>query len=218
MDIADSVLFEDEFIIVVNKPSGLMVEPDRNGFANLQHEVKKYLKGKSKLKGEVYAQHLHRLDRPVSGIVLFAIRKEVLRNLSEQFAQRLVKKYYQAVTSKAAHPSSGTLEHWIRKEKRRGVICQPDAIGAEKAILHYNISTLNDNAFLWEIDLLTGKFHQIRSQLSYVGCPIVGDHAYGSDVTFHLDAIALHARRLVFQHPVSGSEMDIRSDFTFENF
>ncbi|HYG01408.1 MAG TPA: RNA pseudouridine synthase [Chryseosolibacter sp.] len=215
MDVGNAILFEDDVIIVVNKPAGLMVEPDRNGFPNLQQLTKKYLKEKFALKGEVYAQHLHRLDRPVSGVVLFAIRKEVLRNLSEQFAQRVVKKYYQAVTSRGPESTTGTLEDWIRKEKRKGVICNEDQIGAEKALLYYNVTKLNDAAFLWDIELHTGKFHQIRSQLSHIGCPIIGDHLYGSAASFHADAIALHARRLIFKHPLSEKEMDIVAEFDF---
>lgn len=218
MNIGDAILFEDDDILVVHKPAGLMVEPDRNGFPNLQQQVKKYLKEKFGIKGEAYAQHLHRLDRPVSGIVLFAIRKEVLRNLSEQIAQRQVKKYYQAMTAIAPEKRNGRLEHWIRKEKRKGMICNADALGAEQAVLHYDIINIRDGRFLWNIDLHTGKFHQIRAQLSYIGCPILGDHLYGSEIPFHSEAIALHAKRLVFKHPVTERLMDISADIPWKEF
>ena len=191
MDVGDAILFEDDAILVVNKPAGLMVEPDRNGFPNLQQLTKKYLKEKFEIKGEVYAQHLHRLDRPVSGVVLFAIRREVLKNLSEQFAQRQVKKYYQAITSTAPE------------------------VSAEKAVLYYNVRNLNATAFVWDIELHTGKFHQIRSQLSHIGCPIIGDNLYGSEASFRTDAIALHARRLIFKHPITEKVMDITVELEF---
>lgn len=115
-----SILYEDDSILVANKPAGLMVEPDRNGHPNLLQQVKRYLKNdSSKGNEEVYAQHIHRLDRPVSGVVLFAKQRTVLKKLSEQFAERKVKKFYQALTAQAPALKTGTLEHWHRKEKRK---------------------------------------------------------------------------------------------------
>ena len=120
--IDEYILFEDDAILVINKPAGLMVEPDRNGYPNLLQQVKKYLKTSLPAKDEVYAQHIHRLDRPVSGIVLFAKHRSVLKNLSEQFAQRRVKKFYQALTDKEPVLKSGMIEHWHRKEKKKAVL------------------------------------------------------------------------------------------------
>lgn len=207
-----TIIYEDEVILVVNKPHGLMVEPDRNGYPNLLQEVKKYLKSCTQEKGEVYAQHIHRLDRPVSGIVLFAKKREVLRNLSEQFAERKVKKYYQALTDKEPQLLSGTLEHWHKKEKKRAVISEQQSEWAERVSLQYAVSAIGDNRFLWDIELHTGKFHQIRAQLAYVGCSIVGDQVYGSTVLFKPDAIALHARKLIFNHPVTNDLMVSESE------
>jgi len=185
-----------------------MVEPDRNQNPSLLQYVKEYLKNTT---GDPvpYAQHLHRLDRVVSGIVLFTKQREVLKNLSEQFAERRVKKFYKALTAKAPAQSKGRLEHWHRKEKKKAVLYTQQIEYAEKAILDYEIAEQPDGKFLWDIQLHTGKYHQIRAQLASTGCPIIGDVLYGSDASYQPNSIALQAWRLVFQHPVSGKEIDL---------
>lgn len=203
LHLSDHILFEDDVIIVLNKPAGLMVEPDRNGHPNLLQEVKKYLKASSPASNEVYAQHIHRLDRPVSGIVLFAKQRSVLKNLSEQFAERKVKKYYQALTEKAPALRVDTLEHWHRKEKKKAILYSEEIQYSEKAILNYEVHEKNVMRFLWNIELHTGKYHQIRAQLAQLGCPIVGDALYGSALLYHPNSIALHAWKLTFFHPIT---------------
>lgn len=207
--IPDHILFEDEYLLVINKPAGLMVEPDRNQNPSLLNEVKKYLQTTT---GETtpYAQHIHRLDRAVSGIVLFTKKREVLKNLSEQFAERRVKKFYKALTTTAPSLLSGRLEHWHRKEKKKAVLYTTEIEFAEKAILDYAATALANNKFLWDIELHTGKYHQIRAQLASTGCPIMGDVLYGSETSYKPDAIALQAWRLVFEHPVNGQKLDIK--------
>ncbi len=209
MVVSDHILFEDPYVLVVHKPNGLMVEPDRNNYPNLLHLVQKYVKSHLPPGEEVYAQHIHRLDRPVSGIVLFAKQRSVLRPLSEQFAERKVKKYYQALTSDAPSVRKGTLEHWHRKEKKKAVLVDEHTPWAEKIRLEYETETVAENRFLWKIALHTGKFHQIRVQLASTGCPIIGDQLYGSSVPYLPEAIALHACQLIFTHPVSGQEISI---------
>lgn len=204
------ILYEDDTLLVCNKPAGLMVEPDRNNHPNLLQQVKNYLKETT---GEKlpYVQHLHRLDRVTSGIVLFTKKKEHLKNLSEQFAQRQVSKYYEALTSNSPVPEAlegtkGILEHWHRKEKKKAVLVPEGAEFAEKAKLEYSV-TPQGNYFLWKIKLHTGKYHQIRVQLASLGCPILGDELYGSTEAYLPNAIALHAAKLMIMHPVSGKEM-----------
>jgi RluA family pseudouridine synthase len=216
LTIPDHILYEDDYIIVLFKPCSLMVEPDRNGHPNLLHQVKRYLKGTAPNNTEVYAQHIHRLDRPVSGIILFAKQKAVLKNLSEQFAERNVKKYYQALTSVAPQNRKGILEHWHRKEKKKAVLYDQEVPWAEKAILTYEVETLSENRFLWNIELYTGKYHQIRVQLSSLGCPVIGDSLYGSPLPYKPDAIALHACKLVFNHPVTNKKIEIEKKNIFE--
>ncbi|MFL5731332.1 MAG: RluA family pseudouridine synthase [Cytophagaceae bacterium] len=213
--ISDYILLEDPYILVINKPGGLMVEPDRNGYPNLLQQVKRYLQDSVSPGEEVYAQHIHRLDRPVSGIILFAKQRTVLKNLSEQFAERKVKKYYQALTEKCPVQMKGKLEHWHRKEKKRAVLSEEALPFSEKAILHYEVKPFDGNRFLWSIELHTGKYHQIRAQLASVGCPVIGDALYGSNIPYKADSIALHAAKLIFYHPMSNEEIVVEKEVEF---
>lgn len=207
INIPDHIVFEDPYILVIHKPCGLMVEPDRNGYPNLLQQVKKYLKPSTPEGEDVYAQHIHRLDRPVSGLILFTKQRAVLKNLSEQFAERKVRKYYQAITASAPKNKQGMLENWHRKEKKRANISDEAFPYSEKVLLNYAVKAIDENKYLWNIELHTGKFHQIRAQLAYAGCPIIGDAYYGSNIPYQPDAIALHACKLIFSHPVSKEEM-----------
>ncbi len=215
--ITDHILFEDDVLFVINKPAGLMVEPDRNGYPNLQQQVKKYLKASSAAASEeVYAQHIHRLDRPVSGIVLFAKQRSVLKNLSEQFAERKVKKQYQALTENAPVMRMDILEHWHRKEKKKAVLYTEEIQYAQKAILKYEIHERSRHRFLWNIELHTGKYHQIRAQLAHLACPIIGDVLYGSTLSYQADSIALHAWQLTFFHPITHDQLTFEAKCPFE--
>lgn len=193
-----------------------MVEPDRNGYPNLLQQVRKYIKESIAPGLTVYAQHIHRLDRPVSGIILFAKQKAVLKNLSEQFAERKVRKYYQALTERAPGLKNGTLENWLRKEKKKAVIYQENMEYAEQVKLDYRIKTFGPSRFLWDIELHTGKYHQIRAQLSAIDCPVIGDSLYNSNIPYRPDCIALHARKLIFYHPVTDEEMCIEKGNEFD--
>ena len=205
--IPDYILYEDEVLLVVNKPAGLMVEPDRNGHPNLLNQVRQYLRQAQSSKEDVYVQHIHRLDRPVSGVILFTKQRSALKNLSEQFAERKVKKYYYALTSQAPEIRNGTLEHWHRKEKKLAVLYEDEVQYSEKAILRYEIPESGKGNFVWNIELHTGKYHQIRAQLARMGCPVIGDHLYGSTIPYQPDCIALHAWKLVFYHPLTNEEL-----------
>lgn len=191
-----------------------MVEPDRNQNPSLLQFVKEYLKNTT---GDPvpYAQHLHRLDRAVSGVVLFTKKREVLKNLSEQFAERRVKKFYKALTTTAPSLLSGRLEHWHRKEKKKAVLYTTEIEFAEKAILDYTVTALANNKFLWDIEIHTGKYHQIRAQLASIGCPILGDKLYGSQEEYKPNAIALQAWRLIFAHPIDSREVDLKLESNF---
>ncbi|MDF2454284.1 MAG: rluC [Cytophagaceae bacterium] len=192
-----------------------MVEPDRNGYPNLLQQVKQYLKPSVTVGEEVYAQHIHRLDRPVRGIILFAKQRSVLKNLSEQFAERKVKKYYQALTDQAPSEREGILEHWLRKEKKKAVLHKEEFPYAEQVKLSYQAEQVSADRYLWNIELHTGKFHQIRAQLASVGCPIIGDLLYGSSIAYNPDSIALCACKLIFHHPVTNQELVIEINEKF---
>lgn len=211
MIITDHIIYEDDVILVIDKPAGLMVEPDRNNNPSLLQHVKEYLKKTLVPGAELYAQHIHRIDRPVSGIVLFAKQRAVLKNLSEQFAERRVKKFYHALTAKAPEKMQGRLEHWHRKEKKKAMLYNSEIEYSEKAVLDFSVKQFSDEKFLWEIELHTGKYHQIRAQLASVDCPIVGDVLYGSNVPYQKDAIALVASRLIFHHPFFDKLIDLES-------
>lgn len=203
-----------------------MVEPDRNNHPNLLQEVKKYLKQTTNEKLP-YAQHLHRLDRVTSGIILFTKDKTYLRDLSEQFAQRQVKKEYlaltSAVTSRAYSTGSTTtsasereiLTHWHRKEKKKAVVSDTEMPYSEKALLDYVIEP-QGNFFKWKINLHTGKYHQIRAQLAHIGCPIIGDVVYGSEIQYKENAITLCATKLTIKHPTTKTEMIFEVIASFE--
>ena len=212
INVSDHILLEDDYILVINKPSSLMVEPDRNGHPNLLQQVRKYIKKNNTQGTEVYAQHIHRLDRPVSGIILFAKKREVLKNLSEQFAERKVKKYYQALTENSLENIKGTLEHWHKKEKKKAQLSAIEFPNYEKVLLDYEIKKKSSGNYLWNIELHTGKFHQIRAQLASVDCAILGDSLYGSGSSFKPDSIALHAYKLIFHHPISNEEIIIEKN------
>lgn len=214
-----NIIYEDDILLVCNKPAGLMVEPDRNNFPNLLQEVKKYLRSKTG-ESNPYVQHLHRLDRPVSGIVLFTKQKQYLKNLSEQFAERKVSKYYKAVTSKIPFDqlnklSPFVLEQWHRKEKKKAVLVPEGTEYAEKVKLEYVINEYN-NYYLWDITLHTGKFHQIRVQLASLGCPILGDEMYGSADIYEQNEIALHAEKLIINHPLTLEPIEFITEPNFK--
>lgn len=210
---APAIVYEDDVLLVCNKPAGLMVEPDRNNFPNLLQHVKHYLQQKSGEKMP-YVQHLHRLDRPTSGLVLFTKQKEHLRNLSEQFAQRTIEKHYEALSATAPSQMEALLEQWHRKEKKKAVLVPEGTPFAEKACLDYRVEPTGP-PYRWHIHLHTGKYHQIRVQLSALGCPILGDTVYGSHTAYLPDAIALHARKLSIVHPVSGSRLHFEAAAPF---
>lgn len=191
-----------------------MVEPDRNQNPSLLDHVKRHLKAKSPAQ-EIYAQHIHRLDRPVRGIVLFAKKREVLKNLSEQFAERKVKKFYQALTEHSPENLKGKLEHWHRKEKKKAVLYNYEIEYSEKAVLDYHVRPLSENKYLWDIELHTGKYHQIRAQLASLNCPIIGDALYGSHALYPENMIALLASQLSFSHPITNNLIEVKLNNAF---
>lgn len=197
-----SIIFEDQRLLALSKPSGLMVEKDRANNPCLVDWVEVYL-SKSKQPDHLFIANVNRLDRPVSGLILFAKRKSVLADLQEQFANRSVQKKYLAVTSNSPQLSEGLLTHWLYKDnlQKKGIIYTHEKKDAQKVELKYKIIGKVEGNFLWEIELLTGRYHQIRAQLSFLNCPIIGDEKYGSSYTYDTDAICLHSWKLKFKYP-----------------
>lgn len=199
------VLYEDNHIIIVNKLSGEIVQGDKTGDKTLADDVKAYIKKKYAKPGEVFLGVTHRLDRPVSGVVVFARTSKALSRLNSMFRDGKVHKTYWAITRKRPEETEATLTHWIvRNEKQnKSYAYDREKQASKKAILHYNIIGASDNYTLLEVNLMTGRHHQIRCQLAKMGCPIKGDLKYGAKRSNPDGSISLLARRIEFIHPVS---------------
>ncbi|MEP5254630.1 MAG: RluA family pseudouridine synthase [Winogradskyella arenosi] len=205
------VIYEDNHIIVVNKRAGDIVQGDRTGDKPLSEVVKSYLKEKYKKEGNVYLGVVHRLDRPTTGIVMFAKTSKALPRLNKLFAEKTAKKTYWALVKNAPTQPEGTLVNWLKKNPKnnKSTAYSKEVNGSKKAILHYKLKQTLDNFYLLEIDLETGRHHQIRTQLAAIGCPIKGDLKYGFDRSNKDASISLHARTLSFVHPVKKEDIFI---------
>ena len=200
-----NVLYEDNHIIVINKRAGEIVQGDKTGDESLCDTAKQYLKEKYAKPGNVFIGLPHRLDRPVSGIVVLAKTSKALERLNRMFSEGSVKKIYWALTKGIPQPAEAELESWIlRNEKMNKSFSYPKEVkGSKRAVLHYRLAAASQNYNLIEVELKTGRHHQIRCQLSSIGCPIKGDLKYGAQRSNPDGSISLHARYIEFTHPVS---------------
>ncbi|MBC3846181.1 RluA family pseudouridine synthase [Winogradskyella echinorum] len=205
------VLYEDNHIIVVNKRAGDIVQGDKTGDKPLSEVVKEYIAEKYNKPGNVYLGVVHRLDRPTTGIVLFSKTSKALPRLNKLFAEKKAKKTYWALVKNQPPKTNDTLVNWLKKNPKnnKSAAFSKEIEGSKKAILHYNIIKKLDNFYLLEVDLETGRHHQIRTQLASIGCPIKGDLKYGFDRSNKDASISLHARTLRFIHPVKKEELII---------
>ena len=199
------VLYEDNHIIVINKAAGEIVQGDKTGDESLCDTMKAYIKEKYAKPGNVFIGLPHRLDRPVSGIVVFAKTSKALERLNRMFSEGSVKKIYWALTKGIPTPAEAELKSWIlRNEKMNKSFSYPKEVkGSKRAVLHYRLAAASQNYNLIEVELKTGRHHQIRCQLSSIGCPIKGDLKYGAQRSNPDGSISLHARYIEFIHPVS---------------
>lgn len=213
------VVYEDNHIIVVYKESGEIVQGDKTGDTPLSDIVKDYIKEKYQKPGNVFLGVVHRLDRPVSGLVVFARTSKALSRLNEMFRTGDVHKTYWAITKEQPAELEGRLEHWlVRNEKQnKSYAYTREKPGAKKAILEYKVIGRTDNYNLLEVRLLTGRHHQIRCQLAAMGCPIKGDLKYGARRSNSDGSISLLSRRVQFVHPVSKQLIDIVSPVPGDN-
>ena len=200
-----TVVYEDNHIIIVNKTASEIVQGDKTGDTPLSETVKQYLKEKYSKPGNVFIGVTHRLDRPVSGLVVFAKTSKALSRLNEMFKNSEVKKTYWAVVKNLPREEEGELVNYlVRNEKQnKSYAYDKEVPGSKKAILHYRLIGRSQNYYLLEIDLKTGRHHQIRCQLAKMGCPIKGDLKYGAQRSNPDGSICLHARMVKFMHPVS---------------
>lgn len=208
------ILFEDNHLIAVRKRVGDIVQGDKTGDVPLSDMVKNFLKDKYQKPGNVYLGVVHRLDRPVSGIVLFAKTSKALPRLNKMFAEHKgVKKTYLAIVANKPSQPQGTLTHWLTRNEKQNTARAYDreVPGSKKAVLDYRLLAQSERYFLLEIELHTGRHHQIRCQLSKMGCPIRGDLKYGAPRSNPDGGISLHAWRLELEHPVSHQNIVIEA-------
>lgn len=199
------VVYEDNHIIIVNKCSGEIVQGDKTGDKPLSDTVKEYIKQKYNKPGNVFLGVVHRLDRPVSGLVVFAKTSKALSRLNDMFRTGDVHKTYWAIVKRRDIAMEGTLTDWLTRNERqnKSYAHEREVPGAKKAVLKYMVRAVADNYMLIEVTLLTGRHHQIRCQLSHMGCPIKGDLKYGAPRSNPDGSISLLSRRVEFVHPVS---------------
>ena len=207
------ILYEDNHIIAVNKKPSEIVQGDKTGDTPLSDIIKLYLKEKYNKPGDVYLATLHRIDRPVSGVVIFGKTSKAAERLSKLFQSREMKKTYLAVVKNKPEEPEGKLVHYLLKNEKqnKSYVHQSDKKGALKSELDYKLIAASDNYYLLEINPVTGRHHQIRVQLAAIGSPIKGDVKYGFDRTNKDVSIHLHAWKLAFIHPVKKEEIKIEA-------
>lgn len=199
------VLHTDNHTIVINKDSGDIVQGDKTGDAPITDEIKDYLKKKFNKPGNVFCGVVHRLDRPTTGALVFARTSKGLSRLNEQFRNGVPKKVYWAIVEKMPQQKSGRLEHWLKKNERqnKSYAHNKEVSGSKRAALEFKWLASSDKYHLLEVELETGRHHQIRCQLGQIGCIIKGDLKYGARRSNKDGSICLHARKLSFDHPTS---------------
>lgn len=209
------VLYEDNHLIAVNKPAGVPVQSDESGDKSLVNMVSDYIQKEYNKPGRVFVGLVHRVDRPVSGVVLFAKTSKALSRLNEIFKNRVVQKIYWAIVCNYPPELKGTLEHYLIKdnEKNKSSAYTKERKEAKKSILSYELIGSSNNYNLLEVKLETGRHHQIRCQLAKAGCPIRGDLKYGAPRSNPNGNINLHAYKISFEHPVQKKEIEITAPF-----
>ncbi|WP_294214155.1 RluA family pseudouridine synthase [uncultured Chryseobacterium sp.] len=207
----EQIIYEDNHLLVINKKVGQLVQGDKTGDESLLESIKNHIKKRDDKPGNVFLGLVHRIDRPTSGLVIYAKTSKALSRLTQMVKNREIKKTYWAVVPKEPLPQSQRLVHYLKKNEKnnKAIIFPKPTEGAKEAILTYHIIQSLDHYMLLEIDLETGRHHQIRAQLSKTGIPIKGDLKYGSPRSNTDGGIHLHARKLEFIHPVTKENIEI---------
>ena len=207
------ILFEDNHLIIINKKPGDIVQKDKTNDISLLEIVKEYLKRKYNKPGNVYLGLIHRIDRPTSGLVMFAKTSKALSRMNNMLKGKMIVKTYWAITKNKPEKESSQLVHWLKKneKKNKSTHFSRETKNAKKAILDYTIIKELENYFLLEIIMGSGRHHQIRCQLQAIGCPIKGDLKYGAKRSNSDGSIDLHAKHLKFIHPVTKKEVNLNA-------
>jgi 23S rRNA pseudouridine1911/1915/1917 synthase len=209
------ILYEDNHLIAVYKKSSDLAQGDKTGDTSLDTEVKKYIARKYDKKGEVFLGVVHRLDRPVSGVLLYARTSKALERLNEMFRKGEVKKTYLAIVKERPPEDEATISHFLKKNElqNKTYVYDTEVKGSKLARLTYRLKGRSEKYYLLEVELHTGRHHQIRAQLAKIGCPIKGDLKYGFQRSNDNGGISLFARRLEFIHPVKKEPVTITGHF-----
>jgi len=211
MNLENKILYEDNHLLIVNKPCGLLAQGDKTQDICLLDLSKAYIKEKYHKPGNVYLGLPHRLDRPVSGITILSKTSKALTRMNEIFKNRKITKTYHAIVTHEPKPHQATLIHYLKKFEKLNFakVYSTAAPGTVQAKLHYHLLVTKDHNHLLELNLETGRHHQIRAQLSAIGCAIYGDKKYGSKFYIDRHSIALHCRSCTFDHPISNEKLNI---------
>ncbi|MBI4649003.1 MAG: RluA family pseudouridine synthase [Bacteroidia bacterium] len=214
-----SILYEDNHIIAVNKAPSDIVQHDNSGDISLEVQLKEYIKKKYNKPSKVFLGVVHRLDRPVSGVVLFARTGKALTRLNEMFKNKEIQKFYWAIVGNCPPQPEGVLKHYIVRDtgKNKSYCFNAQVKNSKSAEMLYKLISYSEKYYLLELNLLTGRHHQIRSQLSKIGCPIKGDLKYGYPRSNKESGIYLHARKIKFVHPVKKEKIGIIAPLPDDN-
>ena len=214
------IIFEDNHLLVINKDAGVLVQGDKTGDTPLSDLAKAYVKEKYQKPGEVFMGVIHRIDRPVSGLVLMARTSKALERMNEQFKNREIEKKYLAVVRNRPPANAGNLVHWLIKNPETNVTkaYEKEVPNSMRSELNYKLIGELDGFYLLEVNPITGRPHQIRVQLASMNCPIVGDNKYGYPRGNKDKSICLHAHSVKFMHPVKKEEMQLFAALPQDNF
>jgi len=209
------ILYEDNHIIAVFKRSSDLSQGDKTGDSSLDNEIKKYIAEKYKKSGEAFLGVVHRLDRPVSGVILFARTSKALERLNEMFRTNQIKKIYLAIVKERPPEDEATITHFLKKNEKqnKSYVYDSEVKGSKEASMTYRLKGRSEKYYLLEVELHSGRHHQIRAQLAKIGCPIKGDLKYGFPRSNEDGSISLFARKLEFIHPVKKEKISIIAHF-----
>lgn len=207
-----NIIYEDNHLLVVDKPSGLSTQPSPHANKSLEEEMKEYVRHQTGKKGNIYLHAIHRLDRPVSGIVVFAKTSKALERLNTSMREKKGKKIYHAIVEGVSLPSSGLWEDFLIHGNFQAHVVEKQVEGAKHACLSFTVLEERKSITKLEIELITGRYHQIRIQCASRGFPILGDQKYGSKQPYQEGAIALHHTRLEIEHPISHTLLAFQSE------
>ncbi len=215
MDISPDILYEDNHLIIINKKVSEIVQGDKTGDISLDKSIKEYIKIRDNKPGNVYLGLPHRLDRPVSGVVVFTKTSKALGRMNEIFKNREVTKIYHAIVKEKPEPIAAEISHYLKKNEKqnKSYAVSEYTEGAKKAVLDYRLIASSERYHLLEINIHTGRHHQIRAQLAAIGCPVKGDLKYGFPRSNKNKGISLHAFSIEFTHPVKKEKLYIKAPY-----